>query len=187
VSLLQSVRTIVSTVDRPCVIIVMGVSGSGKSTIGAALAESLDWRFHDADDDHPPHNVQQMRSGVPLTDEQRRPWLEVLSRRVQQWLRECRPTVLACSALTRDSRAMLRNDDARVILVYLRGPSELIRRRLDARDHFMPPSLLESQFQLLQEPTAEEDAITIDTADSPDAIVRRIRGELESRMHTDDQ
>jgi gluconokinase len=173
--------------DRPCVIIVMGVSGSGKTTIGAALAKSLDWRFHDADDDHQPHNVQQMRRGVPLTDEQRRPWLDLLSRRVRQWLSECQPTVLACSALTRDARAVLHNDDPRVVLVYLRGPSELIRRRMDARDHFMPPSLLESQFQLLQEPAYEESAITIDAADPPDVIVRRIRDELEPRMNTDAQ
>lgn len=172
--------------DQPCVIIVMGVSGSGKSTIGAALAKSLDWHFHDADDDHPATNVQQMRSGVPLTEAQRQPWLDVLSRRIEQWLAECRPTVLACSALTRAARRKLHTDDTRVQLVYLRGSWDLIRQRMCDREHFMPPLLLDNQFQLLEEPAPEEDAITADPADTPEAIVRRIRVELQPRMNTDE-
>src|ERR1041385_7771315 len=153
------------------VIIVMGVSGSGKTTVGRLLAHELGSVYADADDFHPPANVQQMRGKQPLTDDDRRPWLQNLARQVRRWLEERRDGVLACSALTARSRAMLGVDNDRVRLVYLKGSFDLIHSRIAARkDHFMPADLLVSQFQTLEEPA---EAIVLDVGEDPEAIVRR--------------
>lgn len=160
---------------QPLVIIIMGVSGSGKTTVGSQLAASLQWRFIDADDDHSPENVQRMRSGQPLTDAHRGPWLARLTQRIEQWLAQNTPTVLACSALTRNARRTLRHSDPRVQFVYLRGNAATILRRLQARKHFMPPSLLQSQMNTLQEPSDDEHALTLDATQSPDELVQQIR------------
>lgn len=149
------------------IVVVMGVSGAGKTTVARLIAERLDCRFIEADDYHPQHNVDKMAAGIPLEDADRWPWLE----RLNGLLRECaaagQDAVLACSALKEAYRARLRAgiDDFR--LVYLKGSFELIRARVTERHHrYMPASLLESQFATLEPP---RDAITVDAADSPDS------------------
>jgi len=143
------------------VIILMGVAGAGKTTIGRGLAAELGWPFYDADDLHPRANVEKMRRGVPLTDEDRRPWLAALRELIAGCLARDKNAVLACSALKAEYREYLLLDE-RVKLVYLKGDYELIQARLRARrDHFMPPEMLASQFATLEEPA---DALQIDVA-----------------------
>jgi gluconokinase len=150
------------------IVVVMGVSGSGKSTVGALLAERLGVEFLDADAFHPPENVAKMAAGVPLTDADRRPWLE----RLNAELRQRKDAVLACSALKESYRRTLAQGiDCR--FVHLRGPIELIRARMAERSHrYMPASLLESQFATLEPPAG---AIEVDIAEPPAICVERIR------------
>jgi gluconokinase len=137
------------------VVVVMGVAGSGKTTVGRALAAELGWEFYDADDFHPPSNVAKMARGVPLDDEDRRPWLEALRAVVRGALGRGASAVLACSALRESYRERLLLDE-RVRLVYLKGGRDIIRRRLEERrGHFMNPSLLDSQLAALEEPAPE--------------------------------
>jgi gluconokinase len=154
------------------IVVVMGVSGSGKSTVGALLAERLGVGFLDADEFHPPANVAKMAAGVPLTDADRKPWLE----RLNAELKRRKDAVLACSALKASyRRALAHGVDCR--FVHLRGPIELIRARMQVRRHrYMPASLLESQFAILEPPA---DAIAVDIADTPERCVERIRAALE--------
>jgi carbohydrate kinase (thermoresistant glucokinase family) len=167
------------------VLVIMGVSGSGKSTVGAMLAGRLGWDFAEGDDLHPPENVAKMRSGHPLTDEDRQPWLE----RVAAWIREHteagRPGVITCSALKRRYREVLRGregaagagveDGGDVVFVYLRGSGEHIAARLAVRHgHFMPPSLLDSQLADLEEPGPDEPAVRIDIGESPTATTEAV-------------
>lgn len=159
------------------VILIMGVSGSGKSTIGHRLADDLGWQFADADDFHPPRNREKLHRGVPLTEADRRPWLNTLRALIRRWLREDQPAVLACSALKASYRRRLLVDPARMRLVYLRGTFRVIQSRLKRRKHhFMPAGLLKSQFATLQEPTH---AIIVDVTAPPRTILRRIRAELK--------
>jgi gluconokinase len=153
----------------------MGVTGSGKSTIGVALAESMQWQFIDADEFHSPASVAKMRSGLPLDDADRAPWLASLHDAIAGWLESRTNVVLACSALKHSYRQQLLVD-SRVTLVYLRGSGELIARRLSHRHgHYMDPNLLPSQFAALEEP---QDAVALDVAaDVPD-IVAQIRKAL---------
>jgi len=158
------------------VILLMGVSGSGKSTIGKLLAERLGFAFHDADDFHPAANVEKMRGGEPLTDADRDAWLETLARLVDRLVRDRQDAVLACSALKEGYRARLRDGYRDVLVVYLRGDPELIRSRLqDRKGHFMKASLLDSQLATLEEP---RDALVVDVAAAPATIVERIRSAL---------
>jgi gluconokinase len=159
------------------VVIVMGVSGSGKSTVGRALAARLGAEFHDADDYHPQANVEKMRSGIPLTEADREPWLRSLRGAVDAWLEAGTRAVLACSALTTHSRALLGTHRDGVQLVFLRGSRALIDERMRARAHFMPPALLESQLATLEPPSVEE-AITLDAALPVAALVSRVRAAL---------
>lgn len=157
------------------IILLMGVTGSGKTTTGRKLAESLGWEYFDADDFHSAANVAKMKSGVALNDFDRKPWLESLQRLVQTSLENDQPAVLACSALKTSYRCMLLLDE-RVRLVYLKGDYDLIKQRLSSRrDHYMNPALLESQFQTLEEP---QDGLRIDIQAPPDEIVRSIRAQL---------
>src|SRR5690242_7608883 len=134
------------------VILLMGVSGSGKTLIGQMLASELGFEFHDADDFHSAQNVQKMRSGVPLTDEDRAPWLASLAALIGDAVDSGDNIVLACSALTARSRAVLRTHLPQVRLVHLKGDRELVRGRMERRtDHYMPPSLLDDQFGILEE------------------------------------
>jgi gluconokinase len=158
------------------VVVLMGVTGSGKTTVGRCLAEQLGWEFYDADDFHPEENVEKMRSGIPLNDEDRQPWLKALSDLIDGATENERNIVLACSALKHHYRKILRNDLKPVRFFYLRGTPELIRERLEARrGHYMNPKLLTSQFQTLEEP---KDAVYVDIAPDPGTIVSSIRAEL---------
>jgi len=160
------------------VIILMGVSGVGKTAVGTRLADALGGRFAEGDDYHPPANVEKMESGVPLDDDDRQPWLETMSREIGGWLDKGETVVLACSALKQRYRDILRGGRQGVRFVYLKGSKDLISERLEQRrGHYMPPSLLDSQFDALEEP---EDAITVDVDATPDQIVAAIRTALGS-------
>src|SRR5262249_1152225 len=158
------------------IIILMGVSGSGKTTIGARLAQALGWPFYDGDQFHPPANVAKMQQGMPLTDEDRWPWLDALRAHIETCIQQGVSAVLACSALKRAYRAHLVIDEARVKLVYLKGDYDLIHSRLaQRRGHFMPPRLLASQFAALEEP---EQGVVVDIVYPPEMIVALIRQQL---------
>ncbi len=147
---------------------VMGVSGSGKSTVGAALARRLDVPFADADAFHPTANIEKMSAGIPLDDDDRRPWLNA----VGQWLADQDSAVLSCSALKRNYRDQLRSFRADVEFLHLAGSPELIsRRQADRLGHFMPSSLVTSQFEALEPLAANEHGATIDANQSVEAIL----------------
>jgi len=161
----------------PRSILLMGVSGSGKTTLGQALARKLGWHFADADTFHPPANVAKMRTGQPLDDTDRAPWLAALRRHLAEALANARPTVLACSALKKRYRQQLLDTLplGAVPLVYLRGSRELLTTRLTTRSgHFMPAALLDSQLAALEEPNSEENALVLDIARSPAELVSQI-------------
>jgi gluconokinase len=156
------------------VILVMGVSGSGKTTVGRRLAERLGWVFHDADDDHPRANVEKMARGEPLTENDRRPWLETLRARVSQWVDNGEDAVLACSALTEQSRQILDVVTPAGTLVHLKGSKDVIARRMEQREnHFFSSDLLDSQLNALEPPSDAID-IDIDIEAEPDQIVETI-------------
>lgn len=157
------------------VVILMGVSGTGKTTVGQALAAAVGGRFVDADDLHPQTNVARMRRGMPLTDEDREPWLSALRAVVDESLQMQQITVLACSALTARSRLRLGTARDRVRLVYLHGPKELIESRMRGRAHFMGPDMLDSQLRALEPP---DDALELDVSLPVETLVERIRGWL---------
>lgn len=158
------------------VVLVMGVSGSGKTTVGELLASRLGCEFADADDYHPSANVEKMRAGIALTDADRSPWLDLLRDLIRDRLASGGDLVLACSALRAAYRDQLLAADPRVRVVYLKGDHDLIRRRLTARSgHYMNPQLLDSQLATLEEPA---DALAFDVALAPEAIVDRIEQRL---------
>jgi gluconokinase len=163
----------------PSAIVVMGVSGSGKSTIAAMLAHRLHWIYEDGDWFHPESNVEKMHHGEPLTDEDRWPWL----RAIAAWIDKTRQSgghgIVACSALKRAYRDVLVGARRDVRIVFLKGDRDLIARRVAARaDHFMPPSLLDSQFATLEEPTADERPIVVSIRPHPREIVDAIVAKL---------
>ena len=157
------------------IVVVMGVSGSGKTTISVSLADTLGYQFEDGDDLHPPENVEKMHRGMPLTDADRMPWLDKVAEKIDRWRAQRQSGVLACSALKRSYRDIIIGDRPGVRLVYLKGSPDLIRRRLvTRRGHFMPASLLESQLASLEEPTPDEHPITVEVAGAPTEIVAKI-------------
>jgi gluconokinase len=161
------------------VLVVMGVSGSGKTTIGALLAERLHWEFEDGDRFHPRSNIDKMRAGIPLTDEDRASWLRAIAERVDDIRGRGGHAVVACSVLKRRYRNVLIDGRRDVRLVYLQGSEALIARRLAARrGHFMPQSLLHSQFEALEEPGADEKPITVSVEAGPSDIVEQIVASL---------
>jgi gluconokinase len=155
------------------IIVLMGVTGSGKTTVGKLLAAELGWTYYDADDFHSPANVEKMKLGVALDDADRRPWLETLRKLIHDCLERSENCILACSALKSSYRDyLLLSDEVR--LVYLRGSYDLIQQRLsDRRDHYMNPKLLRSQFEILEEPQGE---LAIDVSLPAGEIVKTIRG-----------
>src|SRR5215467_8330597 len=160
-------------------IVVMGVSGSGKSTIASMLAQRLHWVYEDGDWFHPKSNVEKMHHGEPLTDEDRWPWLHAIADWIDATRRAGGHGVVACSALKRVYRDILIGDRRDVRLVFLKGDRDLIARRIAARaDHFMPSTLLESQFAALQEPQADERSITVSIVPHPREIVETIAQQL---------
>lgn len=153
------------------IIVVMGVTGAGKTTVGSLLSQQLGWEFIDADDFHPQSNLEKMRRGIPLTDRDRHPWLERLRAEIETRSAVGRDLVLACSALKKDYRTMLAADPG-VKFVYLKGSVQEITRRLEARQgHFAGERILPGQFADLEEP---EDAIVVDIAGTPQEIAKDI-------------
>lgn len=158
----------------PPLVVVMGVSGSGKSTLGQHLAQALDVAYVEGDDLHGPQNVARMAAGIALTDADRQQWLERLSARLARALAAGTGLVVACSALKRSYRDILRRGAPGLRLVYLRGAPELLAQRTAARSgHFMPASLLDSQLATLQPPDADEHAVVLDIAQNPQALVQQ--------------
>lgn len=153
--------------------VVMGVCGSGKSLIGAALARELGVEFVEGDALHPPDNVKRMTAGIPLTDDDRQGWLIAIATRLREARRAGAGLVISCSALKRKYRDLLRSaGDAEVQFVHLAGDRALIADRLaNRRGHYMPPSLLDSQLAILEEPSRDEDAWTCDIRQTPESIV----------------
>lgn len=164
------------------VIIIMGVSGCGKTTIADLLARSLGWRYQEGDHLHPEANVEKMRGGRPLTDADRQPWLKKIAEEIDRWRASCESGVVTCSALKRPYRNILVASRPGIQLVYLRGGYDLIRSRLAARrEHYMPTALLDSQFKALEEPAADEYPIVIDVRGRPTNITTEIIRQLLER------
>jgi gluconokinase len=158
----------------------MGPAGSGKTTVGKLLAAQLSWEFADGDDFHPPANIEKMSRGIPLTDEDRLPWLKSIRDAMQQWQTQRKNAVIACSALKRSYRDLLgiHPNAKNIKLVYLRGSYDLLLERLHSRKgHYMKDKMLVSQLADLEEP---EDALTVDVSKSPEEIVSEIRKELSA-------
>jgi gluconokinase len=169
----------------PCALIVMGVSGSGKSTIAAALADRLGWTFEDGDRFHPANNVAKMSAGHPLTDEDRWPWLQAIADEVDRVCEAGGHVVVACSALKRTYRDLLVHGRSDVRIVFLDGNQALIADRLGNRKgHFMPPGLLDSQFKTLERPQADEHPITVSIDAPVEAIVSNIVAQMIAQVRT---
>jgi gluconokinase len=174
----------------PCALVIMGVSGSGKTTIAERLAARLGWRCEDGDKYHPKSNVEKMSAGHPLTDEDRWPWLNAIADEIERVCKARGHVVIACSALKRTYRDVLLRDRDDVRVVFLNGTQKLIADRLSLRKgHFMPPGLLDSQFKTLETPGPDENAIDVSIDASVDAIVDDIIRNLppEARQHYDDR
>jgi gluconokinase len=166
----------------PCALIVMGVSGSGKSTVAVKLAERLGWTFEDGDRFHPASNVAKMSAGRPLTDEDRWPWLQAIADEIDRVARNSGRVVIACSALRRAYRELLVHGRDDVRIVFLEGTKALIADRLARRkDHFMPKGLLDSQFKTLEPPQTDEHPITVSIDAPVEVIVQNIIAQLSSR------
>lgn len=160
------------------IVILFGVSGAGKTTIGKLLADDLGWHFYEADEFHPRANIEKMRNGLPLTDEDRGPWLERLRQQISRCLTANENAVIACSALKRKYRQQL-GVGRDVKFVFLCGDYTLVEKQLRQRSrHFMNPALLKSQFSDLEEPGSGEDALTIELGRTPEELVEEIKAKL---------
>ena len=165
--------------EMPCALVAMGVSGSGKSTIADKLAQRLGWRYEDGDKFHPASNIAKMKAGYPLTDEDRWPWLRTIADEIDRICAAGEHAVIACSALKRAYRDVLVHGRDDVRMLYLEGSQQLIAGRLAQRKHhFMPPGLLESQFETLEPPGPDEHPLTVSIDASVDDIVDAIVEQL---------
>jgi carbohydrate kinase (thermoresistant glucokinase family) len=165
---------------KPVVLVLMGVSGCGKTTAGTLLAERLGWAYEEGDSLHPKANVEKMASGHPLNDDDRWPWLEKVAEWAEQRLAAGENGVITCSALKRSYRDLINRRGSGIDFVYLQGDKKLIAERLAARHgHFMPPSLLDSQFADLEEPSEDEPYLRVHIGATPDVIVNTIITELD--------
>jgi gluconokinase len=180
-----------NSAKTPCALVIMGVSGSGKTTIADKLAERLGWTCEDGDKYHPKSNVEKMSAGHPLTDEDRWPWLQAIADKIDQVCEAGEHAVVACSALKRSYRDVLVHGRDDVRIVYLEGTQQLIASRLASRKgHFMPPGLLDSQFKALEAPGPGENAIAVSIDASVDTIVDNIIRSLTpgaAGQHYDDR
>jgi gluconokinase len=163
--------------------VIMGVSGCGKSCIGDKLAQALGGVFEDSDDFHPSSNIEKMANGIPLTDEDRWPWLKILREQIVLYRENTTCYVLACSALKQSYRDLLCGNDSleELRFIYLKGTKELMRQRMEQRKHFMPSTLLDSQFATLEEP---QDAMIVDIRLTPDKIVSMILNQFRLDLRT---
>ena len=166
---------------KPMVLVIMGVSGSGKTTIGRALAERLGWPYKEGDELHPRANVEKMRHGTPLTDEDRWPWLKLVAQWIDEQLARGQPGVITCSLLKRSYRDLVIDARKGVTLLYLRGDKHVIAQRIaERKGHFMPSSLLDSQFTTLEEPGEDEHPLVIEVhgsvADTVDSTLLALKG-----------
>lgn len=167
-------------------VVIMGVSGCGKSTVGLRLAQSLGFRYVEGDDLHSPENVERMRAGVALTDEQRRDWLDRIALQLAQAHAQSAGLVVSCSALKRAYRDLLRRGAPDLRFVHLHGDRALLVQRTIARvGHYMPPSLLDSQLAILEPPQADENAISFHVAEPPDSVVRKLLHVLQPDTGSD--
>ena len=170
-------------ITEPMIAVVMGVSGSGKTTVSAFLAAALGCQFQEGDDLHPAKNVEKMHGGTPLTDADRMSWLHKIAEKIDTWRARGESGVLTCSALKRSYRDIIIGGRSEVTLVYLKGSYDIIRRRMAARhEHFMPVALLDSQFATLQEPTPDEQPIVVGVGGRPAEIAAEIVHQLEERQ-----
>jgi gluconokinase len=160
-------------------VVVMGVSGSGKTTVAELLAKELGWQFVEGDRLHPPANVKKMRQGIPLTDADRGPWLDRIGEELRSWAAAGQSGVMTCSALKRAYRDRIRSARPDVRIVYLKGSEALIKSRVAARHHeYMPASLLRSQFDALEEPKSDERVVAVEADGSPETEVAAVIAEL---------
>ncbi len=164
--------------DRAWHLVFMGVSGSGKSTAARAVQDRLGWEFAEGDDFHSPEAVEKMAAGHPLTDADRLPWLGRLAAWTRERDRSGEPTIMSCSALRRPYRDVLRTGGEHTCFVHLVGDKGLLLERMSARDHFMPPSLLESQLATLEPLADDEPGFTVDVAQPPEAIADEVLAQL---------
>src|SRR5690242_17690059 len=172
-----------NSIVKPVIAIVMGVSGSGKTTVAVLLAAALGCRFQEGDELHPDSNVEKMSHGKPLTDADRLPWLRKIAAEIDGWRERGEFGVLTCSALKRSYRDIIIGERSDVNLIYLKGDYDLIHRRMATRqEHFMPVALLDSQFKTLEEPGADERPIVVDIEGRPAEIVGEIVRRLELRQ-----
>ncbi|MBB6246288.1 gluconokinase [Rhodanobacter sp. A1T4] len=164
------------------VIVVMGVSGSGKSTIGRSLADALGWDFQEGDALHPQANIDKMSAGVPLGDDDRWPWLDRIASWISNEGEHGKHGVVTCSALKRSYRDRLHRAGDGVCFVYIRVSRAQLERRTQQRQHFMPPSLLDSQLHTLEEPASDENALTVSGEETIDVMITAVRQWLEARI-----
>jgi carbohydrate kinase (thermoresistant glucokinase family) len=164
--------------EKECmVLILIGPMGCGKTTIGKILAKKLGWPFYDADDFHPKENVEKMRAGIALTDEDRKVWLKELHGNIRRWLKNRQSTILACSALKQVYRDLLGVNQKAVRTVYLKGSYPLLHKRIERRHHpYMDKNLLRSQLDTLEEP---KDGLVVDISAAPETIVEAITKKLK--------
>ena len=168
---------------RMTIVVVMGVSGSGKTTIAAGLANHLGWPLLEGDSFHPPANIAKMKAGTPLTDADREPWLRAIAQRIDAERAAGASAVVACSALKRAYRDILIDRRPDLVLLYLRGDKALIAGRMASRQgHFMPPALLDSQFATLEEPGPDEHPVVVDIGGPPGAVIEKALRQLKPRL-----